>query len=160
MHELTLDGWQRYGWRFRNQDVTVLQTEPFRWSWFATKLVTYVFVVPKTPESYASISNDYDAFLEFARDYRKTRIPFSLQSGFAILPIYVGNDFDTELISQVESTYRKRWCVMHIPSLYDKQTNTCHTLDVRYFWGCVYRDFVSDAIRLVALQLQPPRKAA
>ena len=160
MNALHLDGWQRHDWNLGNRSVTVSQCEPFRWSWLATKLVTYVFVVQDAPDSYASLLDDYDALRGFARDHKKTRIPFSLQAGFALLPIYVGDNFDLELVSQIESTYKKRWCVMHIPSIFDTQTNTCHTLGVNFFWGCVYRDFVPDTIRRVAQQLQPPRKVA
>ena len=151
MNELNLDGWQRHDWEFHNQIVTVLQREPFRWSWFATKLVTCVFVIHDTPDSYASILDDYNPLHAFSRDHKKTRIPFSLQAGFAILPIYVGKGFSEELISQIKTKHKKRWCVMHIPSLFDTETNTCHTLCTNSFWGCVYRDFISDVIHRVAL---------
>ena len=156
MHELKLDRWQRHDWQLRHQNVTVLHSEPFRWSWFATTLVTYVFVIHETPDSYASLMNDYTSLRDFARNHKQTRLPFSLQSGLAILPIYIGDDFDADLIKHVESTYRKRWCVIHIPSLYDRQTNAFYTLDDNYLWGGAYRDFVSAAIHRVALQLKPP----
>jgi GNAT superfamily N-acetyltransferase len=160
MSRLHLDGWRQYEWSLRNQNVTVLHSEPFRWSWFATKLVSYVFVIHDTPDSYESVLDDYVALRGFASDHKKTRIPFSLQAGFALLPIYVGAGFNSDLVSQIESKYRKRWCVMHIPSLYDTQTYTCHTLSGNYFWGCVYREFVSETIRSIAEQMRPPQKVA
>ena len=42
-HEFEATGWIVHRWRYKNgEDVTVLQREPFRISWFATRLVTYV----------------------------------------------------------------------------------------------------------------------
>ncbi len=160
MNDLHLAGWEQHAWRFQNQDVTVFHREPFRLSWVATKLVTYVFVIQRTPDSYQSVLSDYVELRRFAGENKISRLPFSLQLGYALLPIYVGTGFVDDLINEVESTYIKRWCVMHIPSLFDTRTSACHTLNTRSFWGCVYREFVSETIAKATSHLAPPRKVA
>jgi len=54
-------------------------------------------------------------------------------------------------------TYKKRWCVIHVPSLLEADTGRLHTLEAKSFWGCVYRDFINATVAdtATALTAQP-----
>jgi hypothetical protein len=47
-------------------DVLVLQKEPFRFSWLATRLVTFVFLIRQRVETYPQVLHDYPALRKFA----------------------------------------------------------------------------------------------
>ncbi|MCA9005687.1 MAG: hypothetical protein KDA70_10490 [Planctomycetaceae bacterium] len=146
-------GWQVHSWNYADQEVQVLHQEPFRLTWFATQLVTYVFIIERTPENYQSILDDYAALREFAGQHKNTVLPFGIQCGYALLPIYVGGSFSEELIIDVQNTYRKRWCVFHAPALLEQDTGKLHKLEAKSFWGCVYRDYIESVINETALVL-------
>ena len=160
MSPFHLNRWRHYDWNLRKRNVTVLHSEPFRSSWYATKLVSFAFVIDDTPDSYESVMDDYVALRSFASNHKKTRLPISFGAGFALLPIYVGAGFNSELVSKIKSTYKKRWCSLHVPTLYDIRTSECHTPVRNSVWGCIYREFISDTIRSIAEQLRPPQQVA
>ena len=132
--------WWSHSWSLNDHPVTVLHREPFRFKWFATKLVTFAFIINRTPEDIASVDADYAAMRQFASHHKRTWIPFALQCGYALLPIYVGGSFSDSLVREIENRFQKRWCVFHVPSLLDYSTGAVHTLNHKSFWGCVYRD--------------------
>ncbi len=152
-------GWQVHSWNYADQEVQVLHQEPFRLSWVATQLVTYVFIIERTPENYQSILDDYAALREFAGQHKNTILPFTIQCGYALLPIYVGGPFSEELIADVQETYRKRWCVFHTPALLERNTGKLYTLEEKSFWGCIYRDYIESAINETALVLNENQTA-
>jgi hypothetical protein len=147
-------GWLVHSWPYANQKVTVLQREPFRLTWLATQLVTFVYIIRRTPDDYQSVLNDYSALRSFAGNHKRTPLPFTIQCGYALLPIYIGHSFSESLITDIQTTYKKRWCVIHVPSLLESDTGGLHTLEAKSFWGCVYRDFVratvADTARAIA----------
>jgi hypothetical protein len=146
-------GWMVHDWRHAGQEITVLHREPFRLQWCATQLVTYVFLVRKTPEDYQSVLDDYAALRAFADNFKQTWLPFGLQCGFALLPIYIGQGFSPSLVTEVHRNFRKRWCVAHVPSLFDVETGQLDTLEANSFWGCVYRPYIratiADTVKLL-----------
>lgn len=144
--QLEASGWMVHDWRHAGQDVTVLHREPFRLRWFATQLVTYVFLIRQTPADYQSALDDYAPLRAFADDFKQTWLPFGLQCGFALLPIYIGQEFSPSLVTEIRRNFRKRWCVSHIPSLFDAETGQLDTLEAKSFWGCVYRPYIRDTI--------------
>ena len=139
-------GWWAQSSFLHGTPVTVLQREPFRLTWFATKLVTFAFVINRTPADIGSIDADYTAMRDFASQHKRTRIPFALQCGYALLPIYIGSSFSEELIEQVQTRFEKRWCVFHVPSLLESANGNVYTLRHSSFWGCVYRDYIRETI--------------
>jgi len=149
-------GWRIHSWPYAGRTVTVLHREPFRLSWIATQLVTFVYVIDRVPEDYRSVLDDYAALRKFAGSHKRTFLPFAVQCGYALLPIYVGASFPESLVADVRQTYRKRWCVFHVPSLLETGTGRLHTLEAKSFWGCVYRPFVGRTIAEVARVLAPP----
>jgi len=153
-------GWSVHSWPYADQNVTVLQREPFRFTWFATKLVTFVYVINRTPDNYQSILDDYTALRKFASDHKKTLLPFAFQCGYALLPIYIGQSFSESLIADIRTTYKKRWCVFHAPSLLESDTGCLHSLEAKSFWGCVYRNFINTTVTDIATTLTTPRKVA
>ncbi len=148
-------GWTVHAWNYANQHVTVLQREPFRMKWIATKLVTYVFLIHRTPKDYLSVLSDYPALRQFAGDHKQTWLPFGVQCGYALLPIYIGRGFPEYLIGDIRTTYRKRWCVLHVPSLFDLDSGQAFTLQAKSLWGCVYRNFIEDSIAQTTHALAP-----
>lgn len=146
-------GWRVHSWNYADQEVLVLHQEPFRLDWIATQLVTYVFIIERTPDNYQAILDDYAALREFAGQHKNTILPFGFQCGYALLPIYVGGPFSEALIADVKNTYRKRWCVFHTPALLERDTGKLHTLETKSFWGCIYRDYIESALNETALVL-------
>lgn len=153
-------GWLVHSWAYGDQNVTVLHREPFRLAWFATQLITFVYIIRRAPDDYQSILDDYSELRKFASDNKRTLLPFAFQCGYALLPIYVGESFSESLLANIRSTYKKRWCVVHVPSLLESDTGHLHTLEAKSFWGCVYRNFIGETVAdvaktLAALQKQP-----
>ena len=154
-HEFEAAGWIVHRWRYKNdEDVTVLQRESFRISWFATKLVTYVFLIPRGVGSFSEVVDDYASLRKFAGKNKRTLLPFTLQCGYAILPIYISNSFPHQVIQDVRTTCKKRWCVLHVPSLLEIETGSLHTLEAKSFWGSVYRDYIKITISEIANMVQ------
>jgi len=135
-----------HDWRHAGQEITVLHREPFHLRWFATQLVTYVFLIRQTPEDYQSVLDDYAALREFADNFKQSWLPFGLQCGFALLPIYMGQDFSLSLVTEIHRNFRKRFCVVHVPSLFDVEAGQLDTLMTNSFWGCVYRPYIRATI--------------
>ena len=142
--------WWSHSWSIDGTPVTVLQREPFRLRWIATKLVTFAFVIHRSPEDIESIDTDYEAMRWFASRNKRTWLPLGVQCGYALLPIYIGESFDDSLIHEVESRFKKRWCVFHVPSLLDSSSGTLHTLRNKSFWGCIYRGYIRKTVAQVA----------
>jgi hypothetical protein len=135
-----------HDWHHAGQEIMVLHREPFRLQWCATQLVTYVFLIHNTPEDYQSVLDDYAALRAFADNFKQTWLPFGFQCGFALLPIYIGQNFSRSLVTEVHRNFRKRWCVVHVPSLFDIETGQLDTLEANSFWGCVYRSYIRATI--------------
>ena len=154
-------GWVVHPWRdMKGQDVTVLHREPFRVSWFATRLVTYVFLIPRDVDNYADIIDEYASFRKFAGENKRTLLPFGIQCGYAILPVYMEDSFPNQLVEDVRSIYKKRWCVLYLPSLLETQTARLHTLEAKSFWGCIYRNYLRATLGEVVNLLLESRSAA
>jgi len=146
-------GWQVHTWPYADQEVTVLQREPFRISWCATQLVTFVYVIHRVPENYQSVLDDYAALRDFASKHKRTLLPFSIQCGYALLPIYVGESFSESLCADIRTTYKKRWCVLHAPALLETSTGRLHKCEAESYWGCIYRDYINSVLAETALVL-------
>ena len=141
--EFEAAGWIVHCWRYKNgEEIVVLQREPFRLSWIATQLVTYVFLIPHGVEEFSEIANDYSLLRKFAGENKRTLLPFTLQCGYAILPIYISDSFPHQVIKDVRTTYKKRFCVFHAPSLLETKTGLLHTLEAKSLWGCIYRKYI------------------
>ena len=154
-------GWSVHSWQsMTGSNATVLQREPFRLSWFATQLVTFVYIINRVPADYQDILDDYDALRTFAGKNKRTFLPFAIQCGYALLPIYIGTTFTDKLVADVRMTYKKRWCVIHVPSLLESETGKLHSLEVESYWGCVYRDFIRVTLADVASVLTSYNNAA
>jgi hypothetical protein len=117
----------------------------------------FVYIIRRTPRDYQSVLDDYTALRSFAGTHKQTILPFGLQCGYALLPLYVGQDFSEQLIAEVRTTYTKRWCVLHIPSLLGSNTGRLHTLKTRSVWGCVYRNFIDATVMDTAVTLTGSR---
>lgn len=146
-------GWSVHSWPYADQNVTVLQREPFRLTWFATKLVTFVYIIRRRPDDYQSILDDYTALRRFASDHKRTLLPIGIQCGYALLPLYIGQSFSESLLTDIRSTYKKRWCIFHVPSLLEAGTGRLHTLEAKLWWGCAYRDFINATVADTAMAL-------
>lgn len=150
-HEFEAADWIVHRWQYKNgEEVMVLQREPFRISWFATQLVTYVYLLPRKVDTFSEIVADYAMLRKFAGENKRTLIPFTLQCGYAILPIYINESFPQHVIEDVRSTYKKRWCVFHAPSLLETGTGQLHTLQAKSFWGCIYRKYIQSTVGEIA----------
>jgi len=147
-------------WRHGGADVLVLQKEPFRLQWIATQLVTFVFLIPRTVQNYDEIVDDYRSLRGFAGDHKRTWLPFGFQCGYALLPIYLGAGFNDSLKVSVRTTFKKRWCVFHAPSLFDLESRELTTLEAKSFWGCIYRSFISATVTEVVRVISEDRTQA
>lgn len=147
---LDLSQWWSHSWLLDDKPVTVLHREPFRFKWFATQVVTFVFVIHRKPEDIASIDADYAALLKFASQHKRTWLPFAVQCGYALLPIYVADSFSDSLTNEIKTRFKKRWCVFHVPSLLDTSTGSVQTLEHESFRGCIYRDYIHTTVVQVA----------
>lgn len=144
-------GYQVHQWAGLGEgDITVLHKEPFRFTWFATKLVTFVFLIRRPIETLSQAQEDYPSLRKFAGEHKRTFLPFGIQCGYALLPIYIAQTFPEALIEEVRSTYRKRWCVFHTPSLLNISTGRVVTLEHPYLWGRIYRDYLRATIDEIA----------
>ncbi len=150
-HVFETAGYQVHHWAgLGERDVVVLHKEPFRFAWFATKLVTYVFLIRRSVETVQQIRDDYPALRAFAGEHKRTLLPFAFQCGYALLPVYVSETFPDALTEAIRSTYKKRWCVFHVPSLLEVGTGRLHSLERKSFWGCVYRRYIQATVDEVA----------
>lgn len=122
--------------------VTALQREPFRLTWAATKLVTFVFLVHTDVTEYSDIVDQYPQLLDFAKRHKRTVLPKGIQCGYALLPIYIAESFEARLQERVRTDFKKRWCVFHVPALLEIATSNIVTLRHGSFWGEMYRDYV------------------
>ncbi|MDB2526659.1 hypothetical protein N9X53_08225 [Mariniblastus sp.] len=147
---LRSDDWSVQSWDLRGHPTTVLQLEPFRLSWIATRLVTFVHVIRRTPDDYQSVLDDYNALRKYAGKHKRSFLPFAFQCAYALLPIYVGRQFSESLIADIHNQYKKRWCILHVPSLFDTDTAELHTLKAKSYWGCIYRPFIDETIAEIA----------
>jgi hypothetical protein len=144
-------GYQVHHWAgLGESSITVLQKEPFRLSWLATQLVTFVFLIRRPVEAFAQVLDDYPALRSFAGEHQRTFLPVGIQCGYALLPIYMAHTFPEALIESTRSTYKKRWCVFYIPSLFNLTTQRVIALERRYFWGCIYRGYIGATIQEAA----------
>jgi len=143
-------GYDVQHWRHGDADVLVLQKEPFRLQWIATQLVTFVFLIPRTVQNYDEIVDDYRSLREYAGDHKRTWLPFGFQCGYALLPIYLGTRFNESLRESIRSTFKKRWCVFHAPSLFDLESHELTTLAAKSFWVCIYRPYIRETVKEVA----------
>ena len=144
-------GWIVHRWQYKNgKEVIVLQREPFRISWIATQLVTYVYLIPCGVMAFSEITDNYASLRKFAGENKRTLLPFTLQCGYAILPIYIHESFPQQVIEDVRTTYKKRWCVLHTPALLETETGSLHTLQAKSFWGCIYRKYIQSTISEIA----------
>jgi hypothetical protein len=133
-----------------DNDIRVLHKEPFRFTWLATQLVTFVFLIRRPVGRFSEALDDYPALRKFAGEHKRTFLPFGFQCGYALLPIYIAETFPEGLIEETRSTYKKRWCVFHTPSLLNAGTGRLVTLDHRYFWGFIYRHYLRATVDEVA----------
>jgi hypothetical protein len=131
-------------------DIRVLHKEPFRFTWLATRLVTFVFLIQRPIEDFSEALDDYPLLREFAGEHKRTSLPCGFQCGYALLPIYIARAFPEGLIEETRSTYKKRWCVFHIPSLLNADTGRLVTLDGHYLWGLIYRHYLRATVDEVA----------
>lgn len=145
-----LGGWRRYEWN----DTAVFHREPFRWRWGATQLVTFAFVIPRQPDNIKEIDADYDSLRRFAVTHKQTWLPIGFQCGYALLPIYLGTEFQPELIRKIENRFVKHWCVMHSPSLYDTSSGHLYSLNRRSLWGSLYRRYMTSCVQEISEQLR------
>jgi hypothetical protein len=152
-------GWTVHSWPQSDQNVTVLHREPFRLSWLATQLVTYIYIINRVPDTYQSVLDDYASLRRFAKQHKQTLLPFGFQCGYALLPLYVGQAFPEPLIRDIQQTFKARWCVMHVPSLLESNSGRLHTLEAKSFWGCIYRKFITSAVDATARTLSTGRKS-
>lgn len=141
-------------WQHGDADIVVLHKEPFRIQWIATQLVTFVFLIPRTIQHYDEILEDYRSLREYAGDHKRTWLPMGLNCGYALLPIYQGVGFNDSLRAAIRSTFKKRWCVFHVPSLFDLESRELTTLAEKSFWGCIYRPFIKETVTAVASVLR------
>ncbi len=153
-------GYDVHHWRRGDTDVLVLQKEPFRIQWIATQLVTFVFLIPRAVQHYDEIVDDYRSLRGYAGDHKRTWLPFGFSCGYALLPIYLGTGFNDTLKSSIRSTFKKRWCVFHAPSLFDLKSGELTTLAAKSFWGCIYRPFVTETVTEVARVISEDRAQA
>ena len=141
-------GYQVHHWAgLGENDVVVLHKEPLRLSWLATQLVTFVFLIRRPVDSFSQMLDDYSALRNFAGEHKRTFLPFGIQCGYALLPIYMAQTFPEALIENTRSTHKKRWCVFHVPSLLNTTTGQVITLERRFFWGCIYRDYIGATVQ-------------
>jgi hypothetical protein len=144
-------GYQVHHWTgLGDSDITVLHKEPFRFAWFATQVITFVFLIRRPVETFSQALDDYPALRKFAGEHKRTFLPFGIQCGYALLPIYIAQIFPESLIESIRSTYKKRWCVFHTPSLLSMSTGRVVTLDRHYLWGCIYRDYIRATVHEAA----------
>jgi len=127
--------------------VTVLQKEPFRLRWYATQLVTFVFIIDSQITTYSEIEELYSHLLEFAKKHKRTLLPRGLQCGYALLPIYIADRFESSVRDRVRTTFKKRWCVFHVASLYEIATGDTVTLEDGSRWGKLYWKYIRTTIR-------------
>jgi hypothetical protein len=158
--DFTRLGYDVQHWRHGDADVLVLQKEPFRLQWIATQLVTFVFLIPRTVQNYDEIVDDYRSLRGYAGDHKRTWLPFGFQCGYALLPIYLGTGFNEALRASIRSTYKRRWCVFHAPSLFDLESRELTTLATKSFWGCIYRSFVTETVAEVVRVISEDRTQA
>jgi len=142
------EGFVRKDWACKELgNVVVFHNEVFRMNWFATKLVTFVFIINGTPTDYAQIESNYDFLSAYARSNKNSIIPRGLNLGYALLPIYCGTNFDESLIRDVKSKYLKKWCMFHIPSLFDMDDQHLITMEAKMIWGRIYQSFIQETIQ-------------
>ena len=142
--------WWSHSWTLHDQPVMVLHREPFRLKWFATQVVTFVFVIDRNPGDIESVDADYVALRKFASHNKRTWLPFAFQCCYALLPIYTGDLFSDSLVTEIRTRNKKRWCVFHVPSLMDSNTGTVYTLQHKSIWGGMYRSYIHTTIGQVS----------
>ena len=135
-------------------NVVVYHKEQFRIKWFATKLVIYVYIIDSTPTDYVQTEIYYDLLMAYARTNKKSILPRGLQLGYALLPIYIGSDFSSALIEDVKTKFIKKWCVFHVPSLYDAKAGELISWETRSYWGIIYAGFIRKTIEASARGIQ------
>jgi hypothetical protein len=123
-------------------EATALQKEPFRLEWFLTQVVTYVFFIDGERTTIERVQRDFDPLFAFAKAHKRTPLPRGLQCGYALLPIYLGTSFDDELRRHVRAVPKKRWCVSHVPTLFDLETRRLDTVTRTSMWGRMYADYI------------------
>ncbi len=145
---LIKEGFVRKGWDCKELgNVVVFHNEIFSMKWFATKLVTFVFIINSTPTDYVQIEANYDLLSAYARSNKNSIIPRGLNLGYALLPIYCGTNFNESLIQDVKSKYLKKWCMFHIPSLFDMGDQHLITMRTTMNWGRIYQSFIQETIQ-------------
>ena len=140
-------GYDVQHWQHGGLDVLALHKEPFR---IATQLVTFVFLIPRAVRNYDEIVGDYRGLRGYAGANKRTWLPIAFNCVYALLPIYVGLGFSGSLKASIRSKFKKRWCVFHIPSLFDLDSRELITFTGMSLWGCIYRPYITKTIKEVA----------
>src|SRR5436190_23488313 len=136
-------GFQVHHWAMHDgDDVVVLQKEPLRMEWYFTQVVTFLFLIRRHVDAIDELDHDFAPLLAFAKAHKRTWLPRGLQCGYALLPVYVGTDFNDDLKRRVRALPKKRWCLFHAPSLFDVETMRLTTVTGLSLWGRVYADYI------------------
>ena len=106
-----------------------------------------MFIIDSQITTYSEIEELYSHLLEFAKKHKRTLLPRGLQCGYALLPIYIADRFESSVRDRVRTSFKKRWCVLHVASLYEIATGDTVTLEDGSRWGKLYWKYIRTTIR-------------
>jgi len=104
-------------------------------------LSTHIVVSEKDK---ASVSDEQDLFrkgFKLAKKINRTPLLRGMQFGYAILPLILGKDPDSELLSYASSHMKPRWALVEFPIVVDLTSN-----QVAFYRGT---EFAGSAIRSI-----------
>ena len=139
-----------------NTEIGGRQTETgyekkFRWAWFATQLNTFILAPDFRGETVTVPS--MEAFLTDGFAYAKKNYkgwPRGLQSGLAVIAIFVADDFNDEAIEYcVKLKAGKKFAGFTIPVAANSATGTVTYFEKKPIWGKIYYPHIENLIKKV-----------
>lgn len=133
-------------------EVAVARRADFRVGWGLTKLHTFVLVHEvdvATTEDVRSLSQQSTAFAI----RNKGGLPRGLQTGVAVLPVFVCRSAEEGAVRFAEGRPPKRFAVMTLPVLVELDQQRFATYHDPRFWGAYYQDFLGGQQQLVGGEL-------
>lgn len=125
----------------------ILQVEPnriiasrrsFYWECLLTFVNYTIFVQRVDKVSAAMILNDRDRLIPESKQVNRSPIPRGLQSGNAVLVVYVGDRVEPDAQELCERQGKLGFAEFYVPAAFDLERNAAFLIRKTPVWGAIY----------------------
>ena len=110
-----------------------------------TYLVSGVFPMERNKLTVQEMKSDIPLLYSSLKLNKKARWPKGI-CGYYVIPLYIADSFDNDVVNWVHTLHKYRWAIWHEPVLYCKVDNTAHH---RNDYGLYGRNFRPDLFSIL-----------